>query len=119
MAYLQFAFFAAAVVAVYWFWLRPIMKTIPAFDTRYLETDNFWKALKLRFQGIKGHLASVSGAAASVIVYLHDQLLPYATGVDWAPITAQVPGWVWPIVLFCAFLFIGQCRKWAEQRGTV
>ncbi len=71
----------------------------------------------MRFQGIKGQIATGTAKAAALVLLLHDQVIPYATGIDWAPITKDVPGWVWPIVTFGAFYFIGKCREWAEKRA--
>ncbi len=34
-AFLQFAFFAAALVAAYFFWIRPILRSRPAFADFY------------------------------------------------------------------------------------
>ena len=111
---LQIAFFVACVVTTYWFWIRPLLKKVPAFAHFYAVTGSFWAAVKLRFQGIKGAIATVLGMAVSAVVALHDDVMPYVAQVDWTPLTQKVPNWVWPIVTFAAFYFIGKCREWSE-----
>jgi hypothetical protein len=52
--------------------------------------------------------------AASAVVYLHDFLLPVATGIDWQPILSMLPDWAWPLILFGAFALI----KWFRALRT-
>jgi hypothetical protein len=47
--------------------------------------------LRVRAAGIKGKLAAALGMAASAVVYLHDLLVPVATGIDWQPIVSMLP----------------------------
>jgi hypothetical protein len=37
---------------------------------------------------------------ASLLITVHDFLLPIAMGVDWTPLTGQLPPWAWPIIIF-------------------
>lgn len=113
----QIAFFMLSIVLAYWFWLRPILKSRSGCAEFYAKSESILGAVRLRFQGIKGHLATGIAKAAAVVVLLHDQLIPYITQVDWAPITASIPGWAWPLLMFGAFWFVGQCRSWAEARS--
>jgi hypothetical protein len=113
---LQIGFFVVSLVLAYFYWIRPILKTRPGCASFYASTDSWLAAIRLRFQGIKGHIATGIAKAAALIVLVHDQVLPYATGVDWTPIVSQVPGWSWPLITFGAFFFIGKCREWAEER---
>jgi hypothetical protein len=92
-ASLQFAFFVAALAAAYFFWIRPILKSRPAFAEVYAKEESLWQALAERFAGIKGKLAAAPGMAASAVVYLHDFLVPVATGIDWQPIVSMLPDW--------------------------
>lgn len=114
---LQICFFLAALITTYWFIVRPILKTRPGCLEFYQRADSFWAAVRLRFQGLKGAIATGLAKAAAVVIYLHDEAIPYMTGVDWTPITDKVPAWAWPILCFAAFWFIGQARVWAERRA--
>lgn len=117
-AFLQSAFLVAAIVAVYFYWVRPILKSRPAFTHFYAEAESFWEAARERFAGIKGRLAAAVGMAASAVVYLHDFLLPVATGIDWQPILSMLPDWAWPLVLFSAFALIKWFRALTDDRAT-
>lgn len=114
---LQIGFFFLSVVLGYLFWVRPYLKTRPGCIHFYERTDSIWSAIRLRFQGIKGQIATGLAKGAAVVLMLHDQLIPYVTGVDWTPITQNVPPMAWPIITFAAFWFIGKCREWAESRA--
>jgi hypothetical protein len=116
-ALLQFVFFAAALVAAYLFWIRPILRSRPAFADFYAQADSFWAAMRERFAGIKGKLAAAVGMAASAVVYLHDFLVPVATGIDWQPILSVLPDWAWPLILFGAFALIKWFRALTDRRA--
>jgi hypothetical protein len=117
-AFLQVSFFAAAVAAAYFYWIRPILKSRPAFAQFYAQADGFWEAVRERFGGIKGKLAATLGMAASAVVYLHDFLLPVATGIDWQPILSTLPDWAWPLILFGAFGLIKWFRALTDRRAV-
>lgn len=119
LVWLQIGFFLVAVISAYVYWVRPLLHDRPQFKDFYVATDNFWAALRLKLQGIKGKLIAALGKAASLIVLLHDQLIPYFTGIDWTPITGELPGWFLPVATFAAFMLIDKARQWAEQRGDV
>jgi hypothetical protein len=116
--FLQFAFFTAALVAAYLLWIRPILRSRSAFADFYATADSFWAALRDRFAGIKGKLAAAVGMAASAVVYLHDFLVPVATGIDWQPILSILPDWAWPLILFGAFALIKWFRALTDRRGA-
>jgi hypothetical protein len=118
VALLQFAFFAAALVAAYFYWIRPILKSRPAFAHFYAQEESFWEAVRERFAGIKGRLAAALGMAASAVVYLHDFLVPVATGIDWQPILSMLPDWAWPLILFGAFALIKWFRALTDRRAA-
>ncbi len=117
-AFLQFAFFAAALVAAYFFWIRPILRSRPAFADFYAKAETFWEAVREWFAGIKGKLAAAVGMAASAVVYLHDFLVPVATGIDWQPILTMLPDWAWPLILFGAFALIKWFRALTDRRAV-
>lgn len=117
-AFLQFAFFAAALGAAYLFWVRPILRSRPALADFYATADSFWAAVRERFAGIKGKLAAAIGMAASAVVYLNDFLVPVATGIDWQPILTMLPDWAWPLILFGAFALIKWFRALTDRRAV-
>lgn len=113
---LQIGFFVLSILLAYWYWIRPVLKSRPGCVAFYTQTDSAIAAIRLKMQGLKGHIATGIAKASAVIVLLHDQVIPYATGIDWTPLTTNIPSWAWPLVMFFAFWFIGKCREWAEQR---
>ncbi len=114
----QIAFFLLCGWAIYLIWLRPYLRTRPGFKDFYDVTDSTYASIKLRFAGIKGHLIGGLAQGAALVVLLHDQVLPYATGVDWTPISQYIPAWAFPLITFGGFWLVGQCRIWAEQRAA-
>jgi hypothetical protein len=94
-----------------------MLRERPELKAFYERTDSVWAAVRLKFQGIKGNIMTAFAKATVVVVTLHDTVIPYVTQVDWTPITSQVPDILKPVILFAAFWFIGEARKWAEQRA--
>ena len=97
---IEFAFFVACVLTAYAFWVRPILRSRPALKLFVDRTDSLWAAVCLKLQGIKQKLSGAILMAASAIVAVHDFLLPYVLGVDWTPVTREVPSWAWPFIIF-------------------
>ena len=79
---LMFALVAATFVAVYWFWIRPVLKMRPAFRELYEREEGFFVALRQKFAGIKQKLSSAIVVAASVAVSGYDFIAPIVSGVD-------------------------------------
>jgi hypothetical protein len=100
MGWLSLAFFLVGFALAYWLWLRPLLKSRPQFKDFYAATDSFWAALWGKFNTIKTKASAAFVMIASTLVGLHDFLLPIITGIDWTPVTANVPAWVWPIASF-------------------
>jgi hypothetical protein len=98
---LSFFFMTATVVAVYWFSIRPILKSRPTFAEFYSREESVFAAVREKLKGIKQKLSSVIVIAASAAVSSYDFITSIVGGVDVSSITAQVPSWAWPIVLTC------------------
>src|SRR6201989_2726580 len=96
---LMFILMTATLVAVYWFWIRPILKSRPAFADFYAREESVFAAIREKLQGIKQKLSSVVVIAASAAVSAYDFITPIVGGVDVSSIAAQVPSWAWPLVL--------------------
>jgi hypothetical protein len=106
----------ATLIALYWFWIRPILKTRPAFAELYNREESFIAALRLKFAGIKQKLSSVAVIGASAAVTGYDFLTPIVSGVDVTSITASVPSWVWPLVLISVTALFQFLRNLADKR---
>jgi hypothetical protein len=106
----------ATVVAVYWFWIRPILKSRPAFAEFYANEESIFLALREKLKGIKQKLSSVIVIAASAAVSGYDFITPIISGVDVSSIAAQVPSWAWPIVLICITALFQLLRNLADSR---
>jgi hypothetical protein len=106
----------ATLVAVYWFWVRPILKSRPAFRELYQEEENFFAAVRAKFAGIKQKLSSAIVIAASAIVTGYDFFAPIVGGVDVSSIAAQVPSWAWPLVLIAVTAIMKYFRDLADRR---
>lgn len=110
---------AATVVAVYWFWIRPILKSRPAFREFYQEEENFLAAVREKFAGIKQKLSSAVVIAASAIVSGYDFFAPIVSGVDVSSIAAQVPSWAWPLILIAVTAVLKYFRDLADKRHEI
>ena len=118
---LMYILMTATLVAVYWFWIRPILKSRPAFQEFYEQEDSLFVALCEKLKGIKQKLSSAIVIAASAAVSGYDFFAPIVSGVDVSSIASQVPSWAWPLVLIaddCALPVPPQPRRQAPQGGV-
>ena len=113
---LMFILMTVTVVAVYWFWIRPILKSRPAFADFYAREESVFAAMREKLKGIKQKLSSVIVIAASAAVSGYDFITPILSGVDVSSIAAQVPSWAWPIVLICITALFQFLRNLADSR---
>lgn len=113
---LMFILVAATFVAVYWFWIRPVLKSRPAFRELYEREESFFAALREKLAGIKQKLSSAVVIAASVAVSGYDFIAPIVSGVDVSSIAAQVPSWAWPLVLITVTALFQFLRNLADKR---
>jgi hypothetical protein len=116
---LLFISMAATLVAIYWCWIRPILKSRPAFRELYQEEENFFAALRAKFAGIKQKLSSAVVIAASAVVSGYDFFAPIVSGVDVSSIAAQVPSWAWPLILIAVTAVMKYFRDLADQRHEI
>ena len=113
---LTFVLVVATLFAIYWFWIRPILKTRPGFLELYAREENFLAALREKFAGIKQKLSSVVVIGASAAVSGYDFLAPIVGGVDVTSIAASVPSWAWPLVLISVTALFQFLRNLADKR---
>ena len=113
---LTFVLTFATIVAVYWFWIRPILKSRPELRELYQQEENLLVALREKLKGIKQKLSSVLVIAASAAVSGYDFFAPIVSGVDVSSLTAQVPSWAWPLVLISLTALFQFLRNLADKR---
>jgi hypothetical protein len=113
---LLFISMTATLVAVYRFWIRPILKSRPAFSELYQEEENLFAALREKFAGIKQKLSSAIVIAAGAIVSGYDFFAPIVSGVDVSSIAAHVPSWAWPLILIAVTAVMKYFRYLADKR---
>ena len=106
----------ATLLAIYWFWIEPILKSRPAVRDIYATEQNFFAALKEKLKGIKQKLSSVVVISASGAVTAYDFFNPIISGVDVTPLTAQLPSWAWPLVLISTTALFQFLRNLADAR---
>jgi hypothetical protein len=106
----------ATLVAIYAFWIRPILKSRPAFHELYQKEENFSAAVRAKFAGIKQKLSSAIVIAASVLVSSYDFFAPIVSGVDVSSIAGQVPSWAWPLILIAVTAMMKYFRDLADRR---
>lgn len=113
---LTFILAVAILVASYWFWIRPILKSRPAFRELYEQEETLFAALREKLKGIKQKLSSAIVIAASVAVSGYDFFTPIVSGVDVSSLTSKVPSWAWPLVLIATTAAFQFLRNLADKR---
>lgn len=106
----------AIIVAIYWFWIRPVLKSRPAFRELYEQEESFFAAAREKLKGIKQKLSSAVVIAASAAVSGYDFLAPIVGGVDVSSIAANVPSWAWPLVLIAVTALFQFLRNLSDKR---
>ena len=106
----------ASALAIYWFWIDPILKSRPAFRDIYADDNTIFEALKEKLKGIKQKLSSVVVICASGAVTAYDFFNPIISGVDVTPLTSHVPSWAWPLVLISTTALFQFMRNLADAR---
>jgi hypothetical protein len=106
----------ASALAIYWFWIDPILKSRPAFRDIYADDNTIFEALKEKLKGIKQKLSSVVVICASGAVTAYDFFNPIISGVDVTPLTSHVPSWAWPLVLISTTALFQFLRNLADAR---
>jgi hypothetical protein len=113
---LTFILLIATLVAIYWFWVRPVLKCRPGFRDLYVQEESFLAAVREKFAGIKQKLSSAIVVAASIAVSGYDFIAPIVSGVDVSSISAQVPSWAWPLILISVTALFQFLRNLADKR---
>ncbi|MGJ4927446.1 hypothetical protein ACQR1K_09895 [Bradyrhizobium sp. HKCCYLRH3095] len=111
-----FVLVAITIAAVYWFWIRPILQSRPAFHDLYRKEASAFAAAREKFAGIKQKLSTALVISASAAVSAYDFLAPIVGGVDVSSLTSQVPPWAWPLVLIGTTALFQFLRNLADKR---
>ena len=106
----------ATILAIYCFWIAPILKSRPAFRDIYAHDNTIFAALKEKLKGIKQKLSSVVVIGASAAVTAYDFFNPIISGVDVTPLTSHVPSWAWPLVLISTTALFQFLRNLSDSR---
>ena len=88
---LTFVLVTATLVAVYWFWIRPILKSRPALHEFYEREESLFAAFREKLKGIKQKLSSAIVIIASAAISAYDFLTPIVSGVDVSSIATNNP----------------------------
>jgi hypothetical protein len=112
----EFVLVVTTIVVTYWFWIRPILKSRPAFRELYNKEVSFFAALRTKLKGIKQKLSSAIVIAASAAVSGYDFLAPIVSGVDVSSLSAKVPSWAWPLILISTTALFQFLRALADKR---
>jgi hypothetical protein len=100
LSVLSICFFVICLGLAYAVVLRPLLHSQPTLADYYTRVDSFWGAVGAKLSGIRTKLLAGLLMVASLLITVHDFLLPIAMGVDWTPLTGQLPPWAWPIIIF-------------------
>ena len=112
----MFVLVFATLLAIYAFWVRPILQSRPAFRELYGKEENFLAALREKLKGIKQKLSSAIVIAASAAVTGYDFFAPIVSGIDVSSLTSRVPSWAWPLVLISLTALFQFLRNLADKR---
>jgi hypothetical protein len=107
----------ATLVAIYVFWIRPILHSRPAFRELYQKEESFFSALREKLKGIKQKLSSAIVIIASAAVTGYDFFVPIVSGVDVSGLASQVPSWAWPLILISLTAMFQFFRNLADKRN--
>ncbi|MBR0855677.1 hypothetical protein [Bradyrhizobium liaoningense] len=99
------------LLLVYLFIVRPWLKTVPALAPAFAAEASFFEKTQARITGWKTKIFARLTAILGVLVGLYDQVLPYITGQDWTPLTAELPAWSLPVGMVLAALIVDWLRK--------
>jgi hypothetical protein len=113
---LTFVLMTATIVAVYWFWIRPVLRSRPAFRELYEKEESCFRALREKFKGIKQKLSSALVVAVSAAVAAYDLLAPAISSVDVSLLAAHVPPWAWPMILISVTVLLQFLRNLSDKR---
>jgi hypothetical protein len=117
-ATIRLALILPTIAIVYWFWIRPILKTTPTLKAFYDAEAGWWAAFNDKFAGIKQKIAGSLIGLACIVVELWDYVAPALGAVDTTPLTSQIPSWAWPLIAIAATALLNYLRSLADKRNN-
>lgn len=107
----------ATLAATYVFYVRPLLKATPSLGYLYQDEERFWRAVKVKFDGLKQRVLTAAISAACFIVMAYDTIAPYVAtaGVDVSKIAPMIPPDAWPLIGLGSVLLLGYFRKLGER----
>jgi len=108
----------ATLVAIYAFWIRPILQSRPAFRELYQKEESIFAALREKLKGIKQKLSSAFVIVASAAVTGYDFFVPIVSGVDMSGLASRVPSWAWPLILISVTALFQFLRNLSDRRNA-
>jgi hypothetical protein len=107
----------ATALAIYIFWVRPVLKENPTLKDFYSVEESWWAAFQLKMGGIKQKLAGAFLTFAGIAVTMYDSIVPALTGVDITPLTQQIPQWAYPLILIAVTWLLNYFRSLSDKRN--
>lgn len=119
--WLLFILIVLTIIAAYFFWIRPALKSNPKFADIYAREKSFWAALGVKFKGIKQKLVTVFVMIAGFVVTTYDSIISLAAqvGFDWGNVqtlTSKVPPSAWPVIGMVLIGLVQWFRNLSDKR---
>ncbi|MGY3527290.1 hypothetical protein [Bradyrhizobium sp. USDA 4452] len=106
-----FAIGLVALILIYVFVVRPILKEQPTLSPAFKAEASLWDKVQAKITGWRTRIAARLTVISGILVGLYDQALPLVTGQDWTPLTAKVPAWTLPVGMVLIGMLFGWLRK--------
>ncbi|MDB5555441.1 MAG: hypothetical protein JWL86_5425 [Rhizobium sp.] len=121
LTWLLIVLIVLTAIAIYAFWIRPILRLKPSFAAYYAEEESFWAAVCLKFGGLKQKLTTAFITAMGVIVSLYDFLAPLVaqSGADVRTLTSRVPPQMWPFIGIALVALMQYFRNLADKKAAL
>lgn len=103
----------ATALATYVFWIRPLLKATPSLGYLYADEERFWRAVAIKFDGLKQKLVTAIVGVSAFVVSAYDFIAPYVaqSGVDVTTLTDKIPAKLWPVIGIGLVLLLQYLRK--------
>lgn len=106
----------ATIVAIYWFWIRPVLAKTPGLKELYEKEYSWFKAFADKLAGAKQKLTAAFLTFTSFVVMFYDSIVPAMTGVDVTPLVQHIPQWAYPLILIAVTFVLNYFRSLADKR---
>lgn len=102
---------ALALIAVYVFIVRPLLKAQPVLSAAFAAEASLWDKVQAKITGWRTKIATRLVMISGLIVGFYDSALPVISGQDWTPLTAKLPSWSLPV----GMVFLGLLFAWLRR----